>query len=208
MRFVLSLDYDGTLIYGTWNTRRVPRMDVVAKTLEFCKHPFCDVILWTCREESLLVEAIQHCESLGLKFDAVNMNTDESLSWSRKKFGRVGHTCGRKIYADLYVDDRSPGSIEHFLTLDPETEWCKVKARNKSTDQGLNDEAVNDITLAFLSQKGWIIDSQSPLIIRHQDGAVAIGRAARIVMLSLSEEAEWFDHQKQFEETIQIEASK
>jgi hypothetical protein len=30
----------------------------------------------------------------------------------------------RKIYADLYVDDKSPGSIDHFLELDPKEE-CK-----------------------------------------------------------------------------------
>lgn len=131
MNFVLAIDYDGTIIEGSWDHRGGIRMDVVAKAKEFCDHPHCDVILWTCREEKLLVEAIDLCEQNGLTFEAVNMNTDETLTWNKMTFGRLGATCGRKIFADLYVDDKSPGSIEHFLTLDPEKEWRKVESRNK-----------------------------------------------------------------------------
>jgi hypothetical protein len=131
MKFVIALDYDGTIIEGSWDHRGAIRQDVVAKAREFCDHPNCDVILWTCREEKLLVEAIDLCEKNGLTFEAVNMNTEETLTWNRQTFGRLGPTCGRKIFADLYVDDKSPGSIEHFLTLDPEKEWRKVESRNQ-----------------------------------------------------------------------------
>lgn len=130
MRFVLAIDYDGTLFEGTWDFRGSPIIPVIEQAKRFADHPGCDVILWTCREEILLVEAIERCAKIGLHFDAVNMNTDETLIWNRRTFGRIGNTCGRKVFADLYVDDKSPGSIEHFLTLDPEVEWQKVKARN------------------------------------------------------------------------------
>ena len=132
-RFVLSIYFDGTLIDGNWDIKGTPRLDVVAKTKEFCDHPNCDVILWTCREEFLLAEAIERCESWGLKFAAVNTNTFESLNWSLKHFGRLGATCGRKIFADIYVDDKSPGSIEYFLKLDPETEWRKIEDKKRAT---------------------------------------------------------------------------
>ena len=130
MKFVLAVDYDGTLFEGTWNSRGSPIIPVIEQAKRFSEHPGCDVILWTCREEVLLVEAIERCAEIGLKFDAVNMNTDETLIWNKRLFGRVGQTCGRKIFADLYVDDRAPGSIEYFLTLDPDVEWQKVRARN------------------------------------------------------------------------------
>jgi len=131
LKFVLAIDYDGTLFHGTWDVRGDPIIPVIEQAKRFAAHPGCDVILWTCREEVLLVEAVERCAEIGLTFDAVNMNTDETLVWNRLTFGRLGQTCGRKIYADLYVDDKSPGSVEHFLGLDPEEEWLKVKDRNR-----------------------------------------------------------------------------
>ena len=130
MKFVVCVDYDGTLFQGSWDSHGDPIIPVIEQARRFSNHPGCDLILWTCREESLLVEAIQRCEEMGIRFHAVNMNTNESLEWSRKTFGRVGCTAGRKVFADLYVDDKSPGSIDHFLALDPEVEWQKVKDRN------------------------------------------------------------------------------
>ena len=129
MKFILAIDYDGTLFEGSWNDHGVPVMAVVRQALRFCSHPDCDVILWTCREEKLLVEAIERCEALGLKFSAVNANTQEIFDWNTKNFGRQGPSAGRKVYADLYVDDKSPGSIEYFMTLDPEEEFQKLKSK-------------------------------------------------------------------------------
>lgn len=126
MKFVLAMDYDGTLFDGEWNSFGSPLIAVIEQAKRFAAHPGCDVILWTCREERLLVEAIDRCGEVGLFFDAVNMNTDETLEWNRRTFGRLGNTCGRKVYANLYVDDRAPGSIDHFLSLDPDEEWQKI----------------------------------------------------------------------------------
>jgi hypothetical protein len=129
MNLVIAVDYDGTLFTGSWDSVGEPIWPVIVQANRFCEHPRCEVILWTCREERLLAEAIKRCDEVGLRFDAVNMNTDETLKWNLFNFGRQGHTSGRKVYADLYVDDKSPGSIEHFLTLDPDAEWQKVKDR-------------------------------------------------------------------------------
>lgn len=130
MKFVLAIDFDGTLFHGTWNVDGEPNVPVISQTKRFCDHPGCEVILWTCREERLLVDAISRCEGVGLQFDAINMNASETLLWNSLMFGRQGNTSGRKVFADLYVDDKSPGSIDHYLSLDPESEWDKVKDRN------------------------------------------------------------------------------
>ena len=129
VNFVLAIDYDDTLFLGGWDVPGTPNHPVLAQAKRFCEHPCCEVILWTCREERLLVAAIDKCEEYGLRFDAVNMNTREALQWNVKQFGRHGPAIGRKVYADLYVDDKSPGSIEHFLSLDPNVEWNKVRSR-------------------------------------------------------------------------------
>lgn len=57
------------------------------------------IILWTCRCGRKLEQAVQWCEEFGLEFDKVNRNTDEIL----EKYG----SDSRKIYADVYIDDKA-----------------------------------------------------------------------------------------------------
>jgi hypothetical protein len=58
----------------------------------------CKIILWTCRHDERLAEAVKAAESFGIVFDAVNENPFSG-------YEDLGDT--RKIYADLYVDDRA-----------------------------------------------------------------------------------------------------
>jgi hypothetical protein len=77
-----------------------------------------EIALWTCREGKSLEEAVQRCKEQGLEFDAINDNTPQEKKYQeeRAKEGEIFAT--RKIYADIYVDDKSPGSIEYFLKID------------------------------------------------------------------------------------------
>ena len=62
------------------------------------------LILWTCRSGEQLEEALFFCMARGLVFDAVNENLPETIE-----------QCGgdsRKIFADLYIDDRCAGPWE------------------------------------------------------------------------------------------------
>lgn len=59
------------------------------------------LILWTCRYGERLQEAVEWCNSYGIRFDAVNDNLPETLM-------RYG-TNSRKITADYYIDDRMHG---------------------------------------------------------------------------------------------------
>ena len=133
MKFILAIDYDGTLFDSDLRHNNGPHIAVVQQTLRFCNHPGCDVILWTCREGVLLAEAVKMCEQFDIIFDAVNTNSQETIEFNQNYFGRQGDTCGRKIFADLYVDDRAPGSIEYFLKLDPEVEFQKKVQQRKNT---------------------------------------------------------------------------
>lgn len=55
-------------------------------------------VLYTCRTDHLLAEAIEKCEEWGLKFDAINDNIDELKSIGLNP---------RKIYCSLIIDDLS-----------------------------------------------------------------------------------------------------
>ena len=95
---VVAVDFDGTLCENSWPGIGEPHYDIIdwMKKLRNSGHK---VILWTCRDGMALVDAIVWCAEQGLFFDAVNDNLEE-----HKK--RFKGNC-RKIFADLYVDDRA-----------------------------------------------------------------------------------------------------
>lgn len=52
------------------------------------------LILFTCREDEALSEAIEYCDSIGIKFDYVNHNP-------------ITQYVGRKPYYDILLDDKA-----------------------------------------------------------------------------------------------------
>ena len=96
---ILAIDFDGTLVSNEFP--KVGKPDyIVAGTVKAYQKAGWKVILWTCRTDTMLQEAIDFCrEQLGIEFDAVNDNLPEVQQY----FG--GNT--RKVFANLYWDDRS-----------------------------------------------------------------------------------------------------
>lgn len=107
----IAVDFDGTISTGC--TFPVARNGYPSRFLIWwLKHRRSRrdrVILWTCRENyggkwypdgNYLDDALSYCRTFGLEFDAVNGNVGE-------KWGECGHLYGRKITADLYIDDKA-----------------------------------------------------------------------------------------------------
>lgn len=114
---IIAVDFDGTLFTHPkdegLNLPEVglPKHDIIdlvkAKQNEGWK-----IILWTCREDEALFNAVSECQKVGLKFDAVNNTIPENED-----------TNSRKIYATVYIDDRSINPIdickkENLIDLD------------------------------------------------------------------------------------------
>ena len=97
---IIAVDFDGTLCKNEWPDIGVPN-DILIHYLQARKQQGDKLILWTCRTDQMLDDAIAWCTTLGLTFDAINDNLPES----KERF------CGnsRKIFADLYIDDRAHG---------------------------------------------------------------------------------------------------
>jgi hypothetical protein len=107
---IIAIDFDSTLSIGSFPGLGQPRMWLIEKAKQWRKDGH-KLILWTCREDVhvgeracfrprlYLTEAIEFCRSYGLEFDAVNCSIDElnnkDLKWARK------------IFADVYIDDKS-----------------------------------------------------------------------------------------------------
>lgn len=95
---IFAVDFDGTLCEEAWPGIGEPIHEMInwIKQLKQMGHK---VILWTCREGTLLVDAIVWCADHGIFFDAVNDNLEENIN-------RFGNNC-RKIFAHYYIDNRA-----------------------------------------------------------------------------------------------------
>lgn len=98
MNRIIAVDFDGTLCNDCYPEIGEPNHTLIA-ALHLLKQQNCRLILWTCRCGKKLEEAVTWCKSFGLEFDAVNSNVPEII----RKYG----SDSRKIYADIYLDDRS-----------------------------------------------------------------------------------------------------
>jgi hypothetical protein len=116
--FIISIDYDSTLFSGSYPERGEPIKEVIDKVKEFQENEFCESILWTCREGKSLEEAIERCKEQGLRFTSINENTPYEKEYIKRKQEQGEDTFAqRKVYADVYVDDKAPGSIDYFLKI-------------------------------------------------------------------------------------------
>lgn len=97
-RKVVAVDFDGTLC-----TNKYPNIgEPIQQAIRYIKRERLNgsiVVLWTCRQGAPLASAVDWCERQGLAFDYINENAAHNIA----KYG--GDT--RKIYADVYVDDRA-----------------------------------------------------------------------------------------------------
>lgn len=98
LRRVIAIDFDGTLFETDWPAIRCPNWPVIRRA-KAEQEKGAALILWTCREGKLLQEALEACERVGLKFDAVNDSLEE---WKQ-----AYHNSSRKIGATEYWDDKA-----------------------------------------------------------------------------------------------------
>lgn len=92
---IIAVDLDGTVFESEKKTYKILEPNIkLIKTLIKMKENGAVLIAWTVRDKKLLEDAISYCETLGLKFDKVNK-------------AHVRFSSSPKIYADIYLDDRS-----------------------------------------------------------------------------------------------------
>jgi len=95
---IIAVDFDGCLV-----TNKYPDIgEPIHKTINALKaeqNVGTKIILWSCRRDVLLDNAIAWCNERGIRFSAVNENLPEII----EAFG--GDT--RKIFANEYWDDRA-----------------------------------------------------------------------------------------------------
>lgn len=94
---VIAVDFDGTIVKHKYPAigKEIP---YAVKTLKLFQEKGHKIILWTYRAGKELDAAVDFCRKRGLEFYAVNNNYEDE---------EFDNTYSRKIYADLYIDDRN-----------------------------------------------------------------------------------------------------
>lgn len=94
----IAIDFDDCLFRTTWPDIVAPIWSVICAAKEE-QAAGADLILWTTREGKYLEDALAACESVGLRFVAVNENSPYMKAlWGNDP---------RKIGADEYWDDKA-----------------------------------------------------------------------------------------------------
>lgn len=97
-QLIYCVDFDGTLAENCYPHIGQPKWNVI----NFCKKVKAKghiLILWTCRFDKLLQNAIDFCKEMGLEFDYINENAPQRT----ELYGNDS----RKIGADYYIDDKA-----------------------------------------------------------------------------------------------------
>jgi hypothetical protein len=96
---IIAVDFDGTLCKHEYPDIGEPNTPLIRSLINVRQYGKAKLILWTCRRDKHLQEAVDWCKEQGLEFDAVNENLPEVIA----SFG--GDT--RKVVADIYLDDKA-----------------------------------------------------------------------------------------------------
>ncbi|MFI3296546.1 MAG: hypothetical protein R3Y59_02835 [bacterium] len=99
---IIAIDFDGTICKDDYPDCG-ELMVGVKEVLDLFKEENNYLILHTCRQGELLLDAINFCLEHKLPIDRVNSGNPRNV----RKYGGEG----RKIYADMYIDDKNFGGF-------------------------------------------------------------------------------------------------
>lgn len=98
----IAVDFDGTIVEHKYPEIGKEKAFAI-ETLKDLQAEGHKLILWTSREGKLLEDAVAFCKERGLTFYAVNSQYPEKYMFKKSE--------GRKVVADLYIDDRNLGGL-------------------------------------------------------------------------------------------------
>jgi hypothetical protein len=123
---IIAVDFDGTIAEDRYPGIGKP-MPFAFETLKMLQGDGHRLILWTYRTGEKLNEAVEFCREHGIEFYAVNKGFPEE---------DIQHLdTGRKIHADLFIDDRNfggfPGWGVIYQKLSPENREIELEEKQR-----------------------------------------------------------------------------
>ena len=99
---IIAVDFDGTIVEHKYP--KIGKTKLFAfETLKQLKKQGHQLILWTYRSGRELKKAVDFCKENGIEFYAINKSYPEEVLNEENT--------SRKIYADIYIDDRNIGGF-------------------------------------------------------------------------------------------------
>lgn len=95
---IIAVDFDNTIAVTEY-PKIIKPIHTTIEVLKRTKELGATIILWTCREDKELEEAVAWCKENNVPIDYVNENVPERIE-------KWGNDC-RKIGADIYIDDKA-----------------------------------------------------------------------------------------------------
>lgn len=120
---IIAVDFDGTIVQHKYPEIGAEIPFAIESLLALQKEGH-QLILWTYRTGDMLFEAVDFCESRGLEFYSVNRNYPEE---------EFDDSISRKIYADIYIDDRNIGGMLDWSDI---YRMISTKKPDRSTESG------------------------------------------------------------------------
>ncbi|MFC2110710.1 BT0820 family HAD-type phosphatase [Bacteroidota bacterium] len=99
---IIAVDFDGTIAEDKYPKIGEPML-FAFETMKKLQQQGHRLILWTVRTGKRLDQAVDFCKKNGIEFYAVNKNYPEEILDCK--------TTSRKIYADIFIDDRNVGGF-------------------------------------------------------------------------------------------------
>jgi hypothetical protein len=99
---IIAVDFDGVLVEDRF-PEIGPANECVVEAVRQLIEDGHEVVLWTSRVDGALEQAKEWCKEKGLHFTRVNEAAPSNLA----KYKGMYHTEPRKIYADMYLDDKA-----------------------------------------------------------------------------------------------------
>ncbi len=100
-KLIIAIDFDGTIVEDAYPKIGKPRI-FAFETLKRLQEDGHRLILWTYRSGVRLEESVKFCKDNGIEFYAINKSFPEE---------KYDYSKSRKIYADLFIDDRNLGGV-------------------------------------------------------------------------------------------------
>ncbi len=129
---VIAVDFDGTVVEHEYP--KIGKTKLYAfETLKQLEKQGHQLIMWTYRAGKHLDEAVEFCKNNNFEFYAVNKNYPEEV---------YDDTISRKIYADIYIDDRNIGGflgwskIWQLINENSEEAFMQEQKENKIKKRG------------------------------------------------------------------------
>jgi hydroxymethylpyrimidine pyrophosphatase-like HAD family hydrolase len=135
----IAVDFDGTIVEHKYPQIGKTRL-FAFETLKQLQKKGHDLILWTSRYGPELDEAVEFCKNNGVEFYAVNKNFPEE--------NYIENEVGRKIVADIYIDDRIAGGFPGWskiweIIFTDENEFLEREVKNKLNKPNISEKISN-----------------------------------------------------------------